>query len=66
MTKCCLGCCEENPCQEKRRRKYVNSCSGARRRIGINYADTKGCISGTALADKHLVPHSNQNQQKTI
>lgn len=44
----------------------MNSCSEVWEGVGVRYADTRGCISGTALADKHLVPHSNQNQQKII
>lgn len=65
MSKCCLGCCEENPYPEERRRKCEQLFwwVGGNRRSN---ADTRGCFRGTALTDKHLDPHSNQNQQKTI
>lgn len=63
MSKCCLGCCEENPYPEKRRIKCEqlfqrgkgNRKKQCRHKRMIQWDST----------DKHLDSHSNQNQQKT-
>lgn len=66
MIKYCLGCCEENPYQEKRGTKHVSSCSGACEWVRIRCTDTRGCINRTALSGRYIVTHNHQNQNKII